>query len=251
MIPRYSTPEMDAVWSEPVRFGRWLEVELLATEGHAAIGVVPAEAAEICRAKRGPVLLEAMTYRYRGHSLSDPQRYRSKTEVDAWKKNDAIESFEKQLIDNGAITSDEVSGIRGGIEDNMRALTVAAATSVFPDPETIYEGLFSTSTSDDIGDELKTKDYDTSVIKDGRDAEGQLTYRNAIIEALSEEMIRDKRVVLYGEDVAEHGGAFGASNGLFASFGGERVFNSAYAGKRVPDGADTAYPSGYERGALP
>jgi len=51
MIPRYSTPEMDAVWSDPSRFGRWLEVELLATEGHAEIGVVPTEAAEICRAK--------------------------------------------------------------------------------------------------------------------------------------------------------------------------------------------------------
>jgi adenylosuccinate lyase len=51
MIPRYSTPEMDAVWSDPARFGRWLEVELLATEGHAEVGVVPAEAAEICRAK--------------------------------------------------------------------------------------------------------------------------------------------------------------------------------------------------------
>ena len=42
---------MDAVWSDPARFGRWLEVELLATEGHAEIGVVPTEAAEICRAK--------------------------------------------------------------------------------------------------------------------------------------------------------------------------------------------------------
>jgi len=50
VIPRYSTPEMDAVWSDPVRFGRWLEVELLATEAHARIGVVPAEHAEQCRA---------------------------------------------------------------------------------------------------------------------------------------------------------------------------------------------------------
>ncbi|MFK7920221.1 MAG: adenylosuccinate lyase [Ilumatobacter sp.] len=51
MIPRYSTPKMDAVWSDTSKFARWLEVELLATEGHAAIGVVPAEAAAICRAK--------------------------------------------------------------------------------------------------------------------------------------------------------------------------------------------------------
>jgi len=58
MIPRYSTPEMDAVWSDPVRFGRWLEVELLATEAHAAIGLVPAEDALVCR-QEAPVTDEA------------------------------------------------------------------------------------------------------------------------------------------------------------------------------------------------
>ncbi|MDX2379504.1 MAG: adenylosuccinate lyase [Acidimicrobiia bacterium] len=54
MIPRYSTPEMDAVWSDPVRFGRWLEVELLATEAHAELGIVPADDAVACRAKAPP-----------------------------------------------------------------------------------------------------------------------------------------------------------------------------------------------------
>ncbi|RLE19995.1 MAG: adenylosuccinate lyase [Actinobacteria bacterium] len=49
MIPRYSTPEMDAVWSDPARFGRWLEVELLATESHAALGIVPTADAAACR----------------------------------------------------------------------------------------------------------------------------------------------------------------------------------------------------------
>lgn len=49
MIPRYSTPEMDAVWSDTARFGRWLEVELLATEAHAEAGIVPADDAVICR----------------------------------------------------------------------------------------------------------------------------------------------------------------------------------------------------------
>ena len=62
MIPRYSTPEMDAVWSDPARFGRWLEVELLATEGHAVVGVVPTEAAMICREK-APVSDEAFVER--------------------------------------------------------------------------------------------------------------------------------------------------------------------------------------------
>jgi adenylosuccinate lyase len=54
VIPRYSTPEMDAVWSDRARFGRWLEVELLATDAHAAIGVVPSDDAAACR-DRAPV----------------------------------------------------------------------------------------------------------------------------------------------------------------------------------------------------
>ena len=58
MIPRYSTPEMDAVWSDTSKFARWLEVELLATEGHAVVGVVPQEAADICR-KNAPVADDA------------------------------------------------------------------------------------------------------------------------------------------------------------------------------------------------
>ncbi|HYN32163.1 MAG TPA: adenylosuccinate lyase, partial [Ilumatobacteraceae bacterium] len=58
MIPRYSTPEMDAVWSDTARFGRWLEVELLATEAHASLGLVPADDARDCRA-RAPITDEA------------------------------------------------------------------------------------------------------------------------------------------------------------------------------------------------
>ncbi len=54
MIPRYSTPEMDAVWSDTARFARWLEVELLATEAHAAFGLVPVDDALQCRS-RAPI----------------------------------------------------------------------------------------------------------------------------------------------------------------------------------------------------
>ena len=49
MIDRYRTPEMTAVWDDRTRFGRWLEVELLATEAHAALGIVPAADAQTCR----------------------------------------------------------------------------------------------------------------------------------------------------------------------------------------------------------
>ncbi len=58
MIPRYQTPETAALWSDPSRFGRWLEVELLATEAHAALGLVPIDAARACR-DRAPVVDDA------------------------------------------------------------------------------------------------------------------------------------------------------------------------------------------------
>jgi len=51
MIPRYSLPEMEQVFSDESRFGRWLEIELLATEAHASLGVVPAADASACRAR--------------------------------------------------------------------------------------------------------------------------------------------------------------------------------------------------------
>jgi adenylosuccinate lyase len=58
VIPRYSTPEMDAVWSDSARFARWLEVELLATEAHASLGLVPDADATVCRA-RAPITDDA------------------------------------------------------------------------------------------------------------------------------------------------------------------------------------------------
>ncbi len=58
MIPRYSLPEMAAVFTDTARFGRWLEIELLATEAHAALGLVPAADAQVCR-DRAPVVDEA------------------------------------------------------------------------------------------------------------------------------------------------------------------------------------------------
>ena len=55
---------------------------------------------------------------------------------------------------------------------------------------------------------------------------GELTYKDALKEALVEEMVRDRRVVFYGEDVADYGGAFKVTKGLLESFGRERVFNT-------------------------
>ncbi|MHB9071634.1 MAG: alpha-ketoacid dehydrogenase subunit alpha/beta [Sedimentisphaerales bacterium] len=184
-------------------------------------------AVQICRDGKGPVLLEAITYRFKGHSLSDPQKYRSKEEVNIWKEEDPIVRFEKDIIESKLFTNEEILKYKQQVSDNMKKLTVAAANAKDPDPKTIYYGLFSDSTSNKISEEYKTQIYDQSFIKDRRDKSGQLSYRHAVNEALAEEMLRDKRVILYGEDVAEHGGAFAVTPDLHAIFGGQRVFNTA------------------------
>ena len=183
-------------------------------------------AAEICRKGEGPVLLEAMTYRYVGHSLSDQSLYRNKEEIDAWKCEDAIGGFKQEMIKAGIAQADELEQIEKDIYEQMEEITIAAAKSDFPDPSTILEGMYSDTTSDEVSDDLKTVDYDKELVKDARDGKGRMPYRKEVAEAMTEEMLRDKRVVFYGEDVAEHGGAFAATAGLVETFGRKRVFNA-------------------------
>ena len=184
-------------------------------------------AAEICRKGDGPVLLEAMTYRYMGHSLSDQNAYRQQNEIEAWKCEDSIGSFKQELVTSGAADPAELEEIEKNIYQQMKEITIAAAKSDFPKPDTIYEGLYSDSTSDTVPAEYKTEDYNQEAIRSFRDSKGAMPQRRALLEALTEEMIRDKRVVVYGEDVAEYGGAFAVTAGLIDIFGRKRVFNAA------------------------
>jgi len=183
-------------------------------------------AAEICRKGDGPVLLEAITYRYMGHSLSDQNLYRQEEEIEAWRREDAIEHIKEELIKAGVADAAKLDEIEQNVTKQMKQITIAAAQSKYPDPATIYEGLFSDTTSESVSETYKTTDYHKDQIKDYRDSNGCMPYRRAILEALTEEMLRDKRVVLYGEDVAEHGGAFAANSGLLEIFGRQRVFNA-------------------------
>ncbi len=183
-------------------------------------------AAEKCRNGDGPVLLEAMTYRYKGHSLSDQNAYRTNDEIDLWKNEDSICRMEQELVNAGVMKVKQIEKMKADHIAQMESITVAAAKGEFPKAETIYDGLYSTSTTDDISDEYSTSDYNKDAIKAFRDGKGRMPQRRALLEAMTEEMIRDNRVVVYGEDVADYGGAFAATAGLVDIFGKDRVFNA-------------------------
>jgi len=185
------------------------------------------EAVEICRKGDGPVILEFKTYRYVGHSLSDKRMtYRTAEEEEEWLKFDPIDLYSKEIVQSHVRTAKQVEELRRRIEAQMEEITRKAANATDPDPSQMEEGLFSHSTSDDIGERFRTVNVLKETKQFRRDSNGRILYRHAVIEALTEEMLRDSRVVLYGEEVAEYGGAFQATVGIYEIFGRRRVFNT-------------------------
>ncbi|MCL4286859.1 MAG: pyruvate dehydrogenase (acetyl-transferring) E1 component subunit alpha [Thermoleophilia bacterium] len=97
---------------------------------------------EIARRERRPTLVEAFTYRYRGHSAADPEVYRDKQEVEEWQRRDPIEIFSRRLIDAGAISEDELAGIREGIDAQVVAAVEFADASPEPPLDSLYDNLY-------------------------------------------------------------------------------------------------------------
>jgi len=185
-------------------------------------------AAEKARNGQGPVLLDCLTYRFMGHSLSDQRTsYRSKQEEEAWRALDPVKTFEADLVTAGVMTEEEVAACEAEARERMRRAAETAARAADPDPATIYEGLLADTTSDEVPPEFQEVTIYRKPRAYRRDSEGAILYRHAVCEALIEELQRDRRVIVYGEDVADYGGAFQVTVGLLDTFGRDRVFNTA------------------------
>ncbi len=100
-------------------------------------------AADFARKGNGPTLLEMKTYRYRGHSMSDPGTYRSKEEVEAAKKQDPIEHVLAILRDNKWISEKEIEIIEGEVKAVIEDAIKFADESPFPDPSELYNDVYS------------------------------------------------------------------------------------------------------------
>lgn len=185
-----------------------------------------ARARSIIEKGEGPVLLEFDTYRYYGHSLSDPRNeYRTREEEARWKEIDPVETFRKQLIDEKILKAAELDAVDKKVADRNARAARRAADSADPDPADVIKYMYTDTTAETVP-ALYSEPKVYEDIKVKRDANGLLNYRDAIKEGIIEEMKRDSRVVLYGEDVAEYGGAFKLSKGLIEAFGRDRVFNT-------------------------
>lgn len=95
-------------------------------------------AVEFARSGRGPVILEAVTYRFRGHSMSDPAKYRPEGELEAAKRRDPLAIMEGHLVDAG-FTEAELLGLREAVEHEAEDAVSFADSSPVPDPTHLYD----------------------------------------------------------------------------------------------------------------
>ena len=183
-------------------------------------------AAAGCREGHGPYLLELDTYRYYGHSLSDPRNeYRTKDEEAAWKDVDAIELFTRQILDSKILSQKSLAALKTKVADRNARAAAKSVAAADPDPADVIKYMYSDTTCEEVPETFRK----VKIVKEKPEIkrqDGKLTYKDALKEALFEEMMRDNRVIFYGEDVADYGGAFKVTKGLLEAFGRDRVFNT-------------------------
>jgi pyruvate dehydrogenase E1 component alpha subunit len=103
---------------------------------------VCSEALEKARKERQPQLVEAVTYRYRGHSMADPEEYRSKEEVEEWRRRDPIRVFSDRLVEEGTLTKDDVEQFDKEAIGTVDEAVKFADDSPFPDLDSLYDDVY-------------------------------------------------------------------------------------------------------------
>ncbi len=107
-----------------------------------------AEGIRLAREERRPTLLEAFTYRFRGHSAADPEVYREREEVEEWREKDPIESFARRCVEAGVLGEREVQQVRDKAEQTVLAAVEFAEASPEPALDTLYENLYAVTDSE-------------------------------------------------------------------------------------------------------
>ncbi len=181
------------------------------------------KAAKRARRGEGPTLIEAKCYRWYGHSHSDPRAYRTREEEAEWRQRDPIEVLRKKMEVVGMLNDEEFIRLGDKVQEKLEIAMTYAESSPEPSPEDVFTDVFAPSkaTSEDIEKEKLLR----SRVRNDPNMR-RISFAQALVEGMREEMHRDERVFLMGEDVGIYGGAYGATRGLFDEFGEWRVIDT-------------------------
>ena len=100
------------------------------------------EAVEYVTGGGGPIFLEALTYRFRGHSIADPADYRARTEVEAWLARDPVAGFKRKLLEDGVASEAGLTAIGDDVMKEIEDAAKFAAESPFPEPSDLYRDVY-------------------------------------------------------------------------------------------------------------
>jgi 2-oxoisovalerate dehydrogenase E1 component len=214
--------------------------------------------------KKGPVLLDTLTYRISGHSPSDASSYRSKDEIEAWQKEDSIVSFGNELVNAKIARQDQLEEIKrqtGELMTHILKLVVdeniSPGLDLTSDPDRIGKMMFSNGSEDRMEDRkpevllpleenprvrsLKNKERFYKD-KEGKPVSKAKLYqlRDGIFEAVIDRFYKDPTLAAWGEENRDWGGAFAVYRGLTEALPYHRLFNSP-----ISEGAIVGTAIGY------
>src|ERR1700761_2988317 len=173
------------------------------------------EAAKRAREGKGPVLIECRVPRLWGHYNRDIEHYRPKEDRDQARARDPIVTFSHKLIAAGVLTEETFRKLEADVKSEVDEVQRVVLDAPRPDPSTASTHVWSEASLQPDSSAAATAQETKSV-----------SYIQAVNEALSRELASRPDVLVYGEDVGQAGGIFGASRGLQKIYGADRVFDT-------------------------
>lgn len=173
------------------------------------------QARQYCLEEQKPILIECMTFRMRGHEEASGTRYVPRELMESWVKKDPIKQYEDFLIRENILTPEEIQGIRTRFQEEIdqAVRNGLQAPAVEVDTEKEIAEVFAPSPH--------------RVQKPGSpESSREIKFIDSIREALKQSMDRYPQLILMGQDIAEYGGAFKVTEGLWEKYGPQRVRNT-------------------------
>jgi pyruvate dehydrogenase E1 component alpha subunit len=170
---------------------------------------VVTQALRCAREERKPQLVEAVTYRFRGHSMADPEEYRSKDEVEEWRGRDPIQAFGKRLVDESVITQDQFEELDEKAIQTVDEAVQFADQSPFPDLDSLYDDVY-VFTGDVPGwwtvDERTPEVHRGEREREAGDLPHRLAEAGAAYANVGDEEARSRRQAKGDDDEGDEGG---------------------------------------------
>ncbi len=190
-------------------------IDALQVDGNNVLEVYDtiSQAAKSIRANPKPILIEALTFRMRGHEEASGTKYVPKELMDKWAEKDPIENYERYLIKEKVLSKKKVTEIREEIKKEIEAGLQIAYDKPLPVP----------SLDQEYSDMYKAHNQE---VVEATGSTSEKRFVDAISDGLRQSMEKHPELVLMGQDIADYGGVFKVTEGFLNDFGSDRVRNT-------------------------